>query len=87
MASSGYQLLLEDNTWRTRYNIPKKDKYSDTSTYWTLVSLNFTVDNYGIKLIYDQTDTPHADMYLSIISITKHGYLILNVQYFKDLFK
>ena len=26
------QLLLEDNTWSTRYNIPKNDRYSDTST-------------------------------------------------------
>ena len=26
------QLLLEDNTWSTRHNIPKKDRYSDSST-------------------------------------------------------
>ena len=56
------QLLLEDNTWSTRYNIAKNDRYSDISTEWTLVSLNFTDENYGIKLIYDQIDTPHADM-------------------------
>ena len=31
------QLILEDNTWSTRYNIPKNDRYSDTSTDWTLV--------------------------------------------------
>ena len=37
------QFLLEDNTWSTRYNIPKNDRYSDTSTDWTLVSLNVTV--------------------------------------------
>ena len=42
------QLLLEDNTWSTRYNIPKNDRFSDTSTDWTLVSLNFTIENYGI---------------------------------------
>ena len=29
------QLLLEDNTWSTRYNIPKNDRYSETSTQWT----------------------------------------------------
>ena len=45
------QLLLEDNTWSTRYNIPKNDRYSDSSTDRTLVSLNFTQENYGIKLI------------------------------------
>ena len=33
------QLLLADNAWSTRYNIPKNDRYSDTSTDWTLVSL------------------------------------------------
>ena len=42
------QLLLGDNTWSTRYNIPKNGRYSDTSTDWTLVNLNFTVENYGI---------------------------------------
>ena len=26
------QQLLEDNTWITRYNIPKNDRYSDSST-------------------------------------------------------
>ena len=39
------QLLLEENTWSTRYNIPKNDRYSDTSTQWTLVISNFTVEN------------------------------------------
>ena len=68
------QLLLEDNTWSTRYNIPKNDRYSDTSTEWTLVNLNFTVENYGIKLIYDQIDTTHADMCFSNISITHSVY-------------
>ena len=29
------QLLLEDNTWSTRYNIPKNDPYSDSPTQWT----------------------------------------------------
>ena len=52
------QLLLPDNTWSTRYNIPKNDRYSNTSTQWTKLSLNFTVKNYGINLIYDQRDTP-----------------------------
>ena len=64
------QLLLADNTWSTMYNIPKNDRYSDTSTEWTLVSLNFTVENFGIKLIYDQIDTAHADMCFINITIT-----------------
>ena len=68
------QLLLENNTWSTRYNIPKNDRYSDSSTDWTLVNLNFTVKNYGIRLVYDQIDTPHADMCLSNITITHSVY-------------
>ena len=68
------QFLLEENTWSTRYNIPKNDLYSVTSTEWTLVSLNFTEENYGIKLIYDQIDTPHADICFSDIAITCSVY-------------
>ena len=63
-------LLLEDNTWNTRYNIPKNECYSDFSTDLTKLSLIFTVRNYGIKLIYDEIDTPHADMCFSIITKT-----------------
>ena len=36
------QILLENNTWSTRQNIPKNDRYSDLSTDWTLLSLYFT---------------------------------------------
>ena len=68
------QLLLDDNTWSTRYNIPKNDRYSDTSTEWTLVNLNFTVENYGVRLIYDQIDSAHAHICFSNISITHSVY-------------
>ena len=68
------QLLLEDDTWSTRYNLPKKDRYRDFSTDWTLVSLIFTIENYGIKLIYDQIDTAHADMCFSKFTITHSVY-------------
>ena len=64
--------LLDNNTWSTQYNKPKNDRYSDTSTDWTLVSVNFSVENYGFKLIYDQIDTPHADMCFS--NITKKSF-------------
>ena len=64
------QLLLEDNTWSTQYTIAKNTQYSDNSTDWTVLNLDFTVENYGIKLIYDQIDTPHADMCFSNIIIT-----------------
>ena len=32
--------------------IPKIDRYSDLDSGWTLFNLNFTVEKYGIKLIY-----------------------------------
>ena len=64
------QLLLEDNTWSTKYTISKNTNYSDSSTEWSLLNLDFTEENYGIKLIYDQIDTPHADMCFSNITIT-----------------
>ena len=68
------ELLLKDNTWSTRYNIPKNDRYSDSCTQWTLLNLNFTIENYGIRLVYDQIDTPHADMCFSNIRITHSVY-------------
>ena len=68
------QLLLADNTWSTRYNIPKIDRHNDASTQWTLVSLNFTIQNYGVKLIYDQIDICRADMCFSNIILTYSVY-------------
>ena len=68
------QLLLEDNAWDTQYTIAKNTQYSNTSTDWTLLKVDFTVENYGIKLIYDQIDTPHADMCFSNITITHSVY-------------
>ena len=64
------QLLLKNNTWSTRYNIPKNDRYSDSSTQWIKLGLNFTEENYGIKLIFDEIDKAHSDMCFSNISIT-----------------
>ena len=64
------QLLLEDNTWSTQYTIEKNTQYSDKSTDWTLLNLDFTVENYGIKLLYDEIDSAHGDMSFSNITIT-----------------
>ena len=41
------QIIVEDNTWSTRYNIPKIDRQSDSSTDYTLVNFNFTIHKYG----------------------------------------
>ena len=68
------QLLLEDNTWSTQYTIPKNTQYSSSPTEWSLLNLDFTVENYGIKLILDQIDTAHCDMGFSIITITHSVY-------------
>ena len=68
------QLLLENITWSTRYIKSENDQYIDTSTQWTPVSLNFDVENNGIRLIYDQIDCPHADMCFSHITITQFVY-------------
>ena len=65
-----FQLLLDDNTWSIRYNIPKNDRYSDSSTDWTLVILNFSAENYGVRLIYNEIDSAHADMCFSNITKT-----------------
>ena len=45
---------------KSRYDIPKNDRYSSSSTQWNLVSLTLTVETYGIKLSYDQIDTAHG---------------------------
>ena len=68
------QLLLEDDIWETQYTIPKNSQYNDNSTDWSLLNLDFTKENYGIKLIYDQIDTAHADMCFSDITITHSVY-------------
>ena len=68
------QLLLEDDTWNTQYIIAKNYQYSDTSTDWTLLNLDFTIANYGIKLIYNEIDTAHAYMCFSNITLTYSVY-------------
>ena len=68
------QLLLDDNTWSTQYTIDKNTQYSDSESEWKLLNLDFTVENYGIRLIYDQIDTPHSDMCFSNITITHSVY-------------
>ena len=39
------QLLLEDNIWSTQNTIANNTQYSDTSTDWTLLNLDFTIEN------------------------------------------
>ena len=67
------QLLISDSNWSTRYSIPKNDYYTSQSE-WKLVNLNFTEENYGIKLIYDEVTTPNSDKCFSNIKITHSVY-------------
>ena len=67
-------LFWEDNTWSTQYTIARNTQYSDNSIDWTLLNLDFTIENYGIKLVFDQIDSPHADMCFSNITITHSVY-------------
>ena len=68
------QLLLEDNTWSTKHTIAKNTQYSDNSTDWTILNLDFTEENYGVKLILDQIDTAHSDMCFSNITVPHSVY-------------
>ena len=74
---SRIQLLLDNNTWSMQYTIPENSQYSDNSIDWTSLNFDFTVENYGIKLILDQIDTAHSDMCFSNKTITHSVYLII----------
>ena len=67
-------LLLDNNTWITKYTIEKNTQYSETSTEWKLLSLDFSEENYGIRLTYDRISTAHADMSFSDITIIHSVY-------------
>ena len=67
-------LLLENNEWVTHYTIDENDYYSNSSSEWKLLNLDFTVENYGIRLAYDRIRTAHSDMCFSNIMITHSVY-------------
>ena len=64
------QVLTKDNVWITKFNIPKIEQFSDSATDWIILNLNITDEIYGVKFIYDQIDSAHADMCFSNITIT-----------------
>ena len=66
--------LLSDDTWSKRYYIPKNDGFCISSTQGSVVSLIFKTENYGLKPIYAQNDTPHPDMFSNIFSKTRSVY-------------
>ena len=81
------QLLLDDITWSTRFKRQKNDRYSNSSTQWTLVGLKFNLGNYWIKLVYDEIDTRLADKCFSEIIIALSVNKLDHVTLFKDLFE
>ena len=68
------QLLLEDNTWSTKYHTDKNSNYSSSSTEVSLLTLDFSEPKYSIRLYYDKIDTAHADTFFSNITKTHTRY-------------
>ena len=64
------ELLLENGNWENKFTIDKNSQFSNSSTEWSYLNLDFTQANYGFRLIFDRINSPHADMCLSNISIT-----------------
>ena len=67
-------LLLENNAWTTQFVINENDQYSNNSTDWKLLNLDFTIEKYGIKLVYDRIKSAHADLCFTNIMITHSVY-------------
>ena len=80
-------LLVGDNTWSTRFNIPKNDRHSNSPTDWTLVSFNFSIETYGIELVYSQEDIVLVEMCFSVFSIPLLVFETDYLNYFKDVFE
>ena len=69
MGRSRMLLILGDNTWSTQYTIAKSTQYSENPIDWTPLNLNFTIEDYGIKLSLEHIKTAHSDMCFSNISM------------------
>ena len=74
MGRLSIDILLDNDTWVNKYLMQENTQYSDSSTEWSLLSLDFTEENYGIRLVYDRIKTAHADMCFSDITITHSVY-------------
>ena len=74
MGRFGIHLLLEDNTWITKCHMSRNSTYSSSFTEWSLLNLDITESNYGIRLFYDEIDTPHANLCFKNITITHSVY-------------
>ena len=68
------QILSKDNVWLTKFITNNNEQFSTLSSDWIILNLNITDENYGVKFIYDQIDSAHADMCFSNITITHSPY-------------
>ena len=66
------------------HKISKNDICSNSSTDWTTLSLDFTVEKYGIKLIDGEIDTALAYMSFSNNTITFFVDYMNHVDYLRD---
>ena len=64
------EILLENVNWENKFTIEKISQFSNSSTEWSYLNLDFTRKNYGIRFLFDRISSPHADMSISNISIT-----------------
>ena len=67
-------ILLPKSRWPSNCKIAENTKYTNTSTKWTSLKIDFTQANYGIELLYDGTDLILADVSFSSIMITRFVY-------------
>ena len=74
MDRSRVEVKTDDDSWSTQYTIAKNSQYSNSSTEWTLLNLDITVENYGVRFVYDRIDTAQSDMCFSNITITHSVY-------------
>ena len=67
------QLLLENGIWTTENTIDKNTQ-NTAATEWKLLNLDISVENYGIKLVFDRIESAHSDTGFSNIMITHSVY-------------
>ena len=73
IGKTGIHFLLE-NEWKAKNTIEKVTSYNATSSEWTSIIFGFRESNNGIKLIYHQIDTPHADICFGDVRITRSAF-------------
>ena len=81
------EFLVPNGKWFSKYVIDKNTNFNATSQGWTLLNLDFTETNYGIKLVFDQLDTALAVLCFSNVVITHPVYEMDHIIFLKDFFR